>query len=143
MRSLKKYRNSTLASSNMVSARREELERLEKERLEVNRKLERLMKKYSNLTGDRKPSVRKARIGLLPNDWKPSIRVSEAGVMTGLGGLVKVFSSKLSIWQKLLIIFGVALFVAFMIHSFLVLNGIDLVQVINDLIRGYIESLKP
>lgn len=141
MSSLKKYRNSSLASSNMVSARRDELEKLEKQRLEVNRKLERLMKRYSKLTGDRKPAIRKARIGYAPNDWKPSMKIREVGVVTGLGGAIKIAASKLTIWQKLAIIGGVALFVAFMIHSFLVLNGINLAEVIADYVRRFIEFI--
>lgn len=76
MGSLKKYNNSNLASSNMVNARRDEVERLERQRLEVNRKLEHLMRKYSMLTGDRKNMIRKKRIGNAPNDWKPSINAS-------------------------------------------------------------------
>ena len=126
MSSLKKYNNSNLASSNMVSARRAELEKLEKQRLEVNRKLEILMKRYSMLTGDRKPSSRKVRMGLAPNDWKPSINAS--GI-----------KQPMKLWVKLAIIGGVALFVAFMIHSFLVLNGIDLVEVIGNFMRDLVE----
>lgn len=121
MRSLKKYNNASLASSNMVSARRDELEKLEKQRLEVNRKLELLMKKYAKLTGDRKPSARKVRMGNAPNDWKPSINAS--GV-----------KQPMNPWIKVAIISGVALFVAFMIHAFFELNNIDLVQIIKDAI---------
>jgi hypothetical protein len=128
MSSLKKYRNSNLASSNMVNARRDELEKLERERLEVNRKLEHLMKKYSMLTGDRKPANRVARIGLAPNDWKPSINAS--GIKKPVTWLVKGT-----------IIAAVALMVAFLIHATLVLNGIDLVQVINDIVNRFIESV--
>ena len=128
MSSLKKYNNSNLASSNMVSARRAELERLEKQRLEVNRKLEILMKRYSMLTGDRKPASRKVRMGLAPNDWKPSINAS--GI-----------KQPMKLWVKLAIIGGVALFVAFMIHSFLVLNGINLVEVIGNFMRKLVEPV--
>lgn len=128
MRSLKKYNNSSLASSNMVNARRDELERLEKQRLEVNRRLELLMKRYTRLTGDRKPSARKVRIGYAPNDWKPSINAS--GV-----------KRPMKTWVKIAIISAVALIVAFMIHAFLVLNGIDLVKEINEFIRNIIVPL--
>jgi hypothetical protein len=120
MSSLKKYNNSTLASSNMINARREEVARLERQRLEVVRKMEALSKRYSKLTGDRKPGSRKRRVGLAPNDWKPTINAS--GI-----------KPPMSVWVKLAIILGVALFVAFMIHAFLVLNGIDLVQIIVDI----------
>lgn len=128
MSSLKKYNNSNLASSNMVNARREEVARLEKQRLEVNRKLEVLMKRYSKLTGDRKPGSRKARVGLAPNDWKPYINAS------GIKPPMKA-------WVKIAIVLGVALFVAFMIHSFIVLNEIDLVKMINDFVHKIIEPV--
>lgn len=128
MSSLKKYNNSNLASSNMVNARREEVARLEKQRLEVIRKMEVLSKRYSKLTGDRKPGSRKRRVGLAPNDWKPSINAS--GI-----------KPPMSAWVKLAIVFGVALFVAFMIHSFLVLNEIDLVRVINDFLHDILEPV--
>jgi hypothetical protein len=128
MSSLKKYNNSNLASSNMINARREEVARLERQRLEVIRKMEALSKRYSKLTGDRKPGSRKRRVGLAPNDWKPTINAS--GI-----------KPPMSVWVKLAIILGVALFVAFMIHAFLVLNGIDLVRVINDFVRNLIEPV--
>ncbi len=126
MKPLRKYNNSSLASSNMVNARREEVERLERQRLEVNRKLERLMKRYSRLTGDRKPAALRAPIGLAPNDWNPSINAS---------GIKRPMKA----WVKIAIIMGVALVVAFMIHAFLVLNGIDLVQEIVDFLNKVIE----
>lgn len=128
MSSLKKYRNSNLASSNMVNARRDELEKLERQRLEVNRRLEHLMKRYAKLTGDRKPASRKVRMGLAPNDWKPSINAS---------GIKRPMKT----WVKIAIITGVALVVAFMIHAFLVLNGINLVEVINEYLSKMIESV--
>lgn len=112
----------------MVNARREEVARLEKQRLEVNRKLEVLMKRYSKLTGDRKPGSRKARVGLAPNDWKPYINAS------GIKPPMKA-------WVKIAIVLGVALFVAFMIHSFIVLNEIDLVKMINDFVHKIIEPV--
>lgn len=120
MSSLKKYNNSTLASSNMVDARRSELERLERQRLDINRQLERLMKRYSKLTGDRKPGIRRAAIGYAPNDWKPSINAS--GV-----------KRPMKTWVKVAIAVGVATVIAFMIHVGLVLNGIDLVETIKNL----------
>ena len=120
MGSLRKYNNSSLASSNMVSARRDELEKLERQRLEINRKLEVLMKRYSKLTGDRKPSSRKVRMGYAPNDWKPTINAS--GV-----------KRPMKTWAKVAIISCIAVVVAFMIHSTLVLAGIDLVQIIIDI----------
>ena len=120
MSSLRKYNNSNLASSNMVSARRDELEKLEKQRLEVNRKLEVLMKRYAKLTGDRKPASRKVRMGYAPNDWKPSINAS---------GIKRPMKT----WVKIAIISCIAVIVAFMIHSTLVLAGIDLVQIIVDI----------
>ena len=53
MGSLNKFNNSQLASSYMIDARRDEVERLEKRRLEINAKLEEEMKKYAKATGDR------------------------------------------------------------------------------------------
>ena len=120
MSSLRKYNNSNLASSNMVSARRDELEKLEKQRLEVNRKLEVLMKRYAKLTGDRKPAFRKFRVGYAPNDWRPTINAS---------GIKRPMKT----WVKIAIISCIAVIVAFMIHSTLVLAGIDLVQIIVDI----------
>ena len=120
MSSLRKYNNSNLASSNMVSARRDELENLEKQRLEVNRKLEVLMKRYAKLTGDRKPGFRKFRMGYAPNDWRPTINAS---------GIKRPMKT----WVKIAIISCIAVIVAFMIHSTLVLAGIDLVQIIVDI----------
>ncbi len=76
MSSLKQYNNSNLASSNMVNVRRKEAENLERQRLEVNRKLENLMKKYARVTGDRKVIRRRRVLGLAPNDWSPAISVT-------------------------------------------------------------------
>ena len=76
MSSKNKYNNSSLASSNMVSARREEAAKLERQRLEINKKLEKLMKRYALVTGDAKVARRRHTIGLAPNDWTPAINAS-------------------------------------------------------------------
>ena len=116
----------------MVNARREELERLERQRLEVNRKLENLMKRYSRLTGDRKPAARRVPIGRAPNDWKPSINASG----------VKI---PMKPWAKAAIIAGVSLgvilFAAFMIHSYFVLNEIDPIEEILKFFESVIEPI--
>ena len=76
MGSLKQFNNSQLASSYMVDARREEVAKLERKRLEINAKLEAEMKKYAKATGDRKVARRWFRMGDAPNDWRPSINSS-------------------------------------------------------------------
>ncbi len=76
MGSLKQFNNSQLASSYMVDARREEVAKLERKRLEINAKLEEEMKKYAKATGDRSVKRRLFRVGNAPNDWKPSINSS-------------------------------------------------------------------
>ena len=120
MGSLKKYNNSNLASSNMVNARRDEVERLERQRLEVNRKLEHLMKKYSMLTGDRNIARRKMRVGNAPNDWKASINVS--GV-----------KAPMQTWEKCAIIGSIALVVGFIIYAVYAVFGKEIVQLLTDL----------
>ena len=84
------YDINNLASSNMVSMRREEIARLERKRLEINRKLERMMKRYAKLTGERNIGRRKFNVGYAPNDWRPFT--------------FKSICARLKTWQKILII---------------------------------------
>ena len=120
MGSLKKYNNSNLASSNMVNARRDEVERLERQRLEVNRKLEHLMKKYSMLTGDRKVAHRKMKVGNAPNDW--SANINSSGV-----------KATVQTWEKAFIIAGGVLVVGFVIFAIVAIFGEDIAKMLTDL----------
>ena len=43
---------------------------LESQRLELTRELEKLMVKYSKLTGNKDLRVRKFKVGQAPNDWQ-------------------------------------------------------------------------
>ncbi len=128
MSSFDKLNNSNLSSSNMANARREEAEKLERQRLEVNRKLERLMKKYARVTGDKRVTKRIRPVGYAPNDWTPAINSSG-------------HDSRMKLWEKILIISGVALFVAFTLYSVLVINDIDVVGEINKFFAGVTQPL--
>lgn len=115
MGSLKKYNNSNLASSNMVNARRDEVERLERQRLEVNRKLEHLMKKYSMLTGDRKVARRKMKVGNALNDW--NLNINASGV-----------KPPMPTWEKAFIIASVAAVVLFIGCAIYMVFGEEIVN---------------
>lgn len=126
MSSIKKFNNSNLSSSNMVNARREEAEKLERQRLEINRKLENLMKKYARVTGDKKVAKRARAVGYAPNDWSPAINAS--GEKSGMKA-----------WILVLITLGVALLVALSLYSVLVINNIDVTEEINKIVSRIIQ----
>lgn len=120
------YDINNLASSNMVSMRRDEIARLERKRLEINRKLERMMKRYAKLTGERKIGRRRFKVGYAPNDWRPFI--------------FKNFWARLKTWQKVLIIIATAAIVLLLTHCVLKLTGFDLIQFFRDLAHKILTS---
>ncbi len=120
MKQLKKYKDSNLSSSNMINARRDEVEKLEKQRLEVNRKLERLMKKYAQATGDRSASYRRYTMGYSPNDWKPTINPN------GSRRILKT-------WQKVLIILSVIAICLFIAHSVITIYDLDVLGFLREI----------
>lgn len=124
MGSLKKFNNSKLASSYMVDARRDEVEQLEKKRLEINAKLEQEMKKYAKVTGDRSVARRRHRLGKAPNDWKPSINAS--GV-----------KRPLKTYQKVLIGVAIALGVVFLAEFAIILFEIDVMAIIEKIFNTF------
>lgn len=128
MSSIKKFNNSNLSSSNMVNARREEAEKLERQRLEINRKLEHLMKKYARVTGDKKVAKRVKTVGYAPNDWTPAINAS--GEKSGMKA-----------WILVLVTVGVALLVALALYSVLVINDINVVEELNKIVSRFIQPV--
>lgn len=120
MGSLKKFNNSQLASSYMVDARRDEVAKLEKKRLEINAKLEQQMKKYAKATGDRSVARRRHTLGKAPNDWKPSIN------STGVKRPLKTY-------EKVLIALAVVFGVVFIGELILVYFEIDFMKVLTDI----------
>ena len=120
MGSLNKFNNSQLASSYMIDARRDEVERLEKRRLEINAKLEEEMKKYAKATGDRSVKRRLFRVGNAPNDWKPSINSS--GVRRPL-----------KTYEKLLIALAVVIGVVFIAEFAVMYFELDVEAIWNEL----------
>ena len=120
------YDLNNLASSNMVSMRRDEIARLERKRLEINRKLERMMKRYAKLTGERKIGRRRYKVGYAPNDWRPFT--------------LKNIWARLKWWQKLLIILTTAAIVLLFTYWILKLTGFDLLQFFRDLAHKLLQS---
>ena len=51
---------------------------LEKQRYEINRELERIMLKYSKISGKRAFKKRKHRFGEAPNDYRPVEKTAKA-----------------------------------------------------------------
>ena len=113
------YDLNNLASSNMVSMRRDEIARLERKRLEINRKLERMMKRYAKLTGERQIGRRRYNVGYAPNDWRPFT--------------FKNVWERLKWWQKLLIILATAAIVLLFAYCILKLTGFDLLKFFRDI----------
>ena len=120
------YDINNLASSNMVSMRREEIARLERKRLEINRKLERMMKRYAKLTGERKIGYRRYQVGYAPNDWRPFT--------------LKNIWERLKWWQKLLIILTTAAIVLLFTYCILKLTGFDLLKFFRDIAHKLLQS---
>ena len=64
-------KTAVLANTEAVNGRANMANELEKERLELKKKMEKLMLKYAKATGDRKYAKRKYKVGQAPNDWQP------------------------------------------------------------------------
>lgn len=113
------YDINNLASSNMVSMRREEIARLERKRLEINRQLERMMKRYAKLTGERKIGHRRFKVGYAPNDWRPY--------------LLKELWERLTKVEKVLIILATAVILLLFSYCVMRLLGFDILKFFRDL----------
>ena len=128
MSSKNKYNNSSLASSNMVNARREEAAKLERQRLEINKKLEKLMKRYALVTGDTKVARRRHTIGLAPNDWTPAINAS---------GIKR----QLKAWEKILIILLAVALTVGIAAAVLHFCQIDVIGMIVDFVSKFVAPV--
>ena len=62
--------SSKLAETEVVKGRAGMIAKLEKERLEVKREMEKVMVAYAKLTGLSKLAKRKYAVGKAPNDYK-------------------------------------------------------------------------
>lgn len=121
------YDINNLASSNMVSMRREEIARLERKRLEINRKLERMMKRYAKLTGERNIGRRKFNVGYAPNDWRPFT--------------FKSICARLKTWQKILIILAIAAIVLLSAYFIMKFTEFNFIQFFRDLANRLLQSV--
>ena len=65
-----KKKSTDLAQTEAIKTRAGMAEKLENERLELKKEMEKLMKKYAKATGLRKLARRKAKVGKAPNDFK-------------------------------------------------------------------------
>ena len=65
-----KKKSTDVAQTEAVKTRAGMAEKLEKERLELKKEMEKLMKKYAKATGLRKLGRRKYKVGKAPNDFK-------------------------------------------------------------------------
>ena len=65
-----KKKSADLAQTEAIKTRAGMAEKLEKERLELTKKMEKLMKKYARATGVRKLGRRAKKVGKAPNDFK-------------------------------------------------------------------------
>lgn len=50
--------------------REDEIARLEEERLEIITEIEKIMKRYAKISGNRRLGRRAAKVGKAPNDWQ-------------------------------------------------------------------------
>ena len=66
-----KKKTAALGQTYAILDRTSEAAELEKRRLDITREMEKLMKEYSKITGDKQYSERKRKVGSAPNDWKP------------------------------------------------------------------------
>ena len=66
----KKVKSVELEKTEAIQTRKAMAEKLEKERLELKKEMEKLMKKYAKATGLRKLGRRKYKVGKAPNDFK-------------------------------------------------------------------------
>ena len=65
----KKVKSVELEKTEAIQTRKAMAEKLEKERLELKKEMEKLMKKYAKATGLRKLG-RRQKVGKAPNDFK-------------------------------------------------------------------------
>lgn len=63
--------NGNVAETEVVKGRFAMAQKLEKERLELKKEIEALMKEYAKATGLGKYGKRKAPVGKAANDWQP------------------------------------------------------------------------
>lgn len=66
----KKNNVAQLDNTSAIKGRSSEASDLERERLEIVKDLEKLMKQYAKATGDKKYTERKNKLGDAPNDFK-------------------------------------------------------------------------
>ena len=66
----KKDKSKNLENTEAIKTRKDMAAKLEKERLELKKEMEKLMKKYAKATGLRKLGRRKYKVGKAPNDFK-------------------------------------------------------------------------
>ncbi len=68
---MKKNKNTAqLENTSAIKGRSSEAADLERQRLEITKELEKLMKKYARATGDKSFTARKHKVGKAPNDFK-------------------------------------------------------------------------
>ena len=67
----KKNNCACLAATEAVQSRAEMADKLEKERLELKKEMEKLMKAYAKATGLKKLGKRQHKVGKAPNDYTP------------------------------------------------------------------------
>jgi ATP-dependent Lon protease len=65
-----KKNKAALSNTEAAKTRAEMAAKLEKERLELTKEIEKLMKKYAKATGIRKLRRRVKKVGKAPNDFK-------------------------------------------------------------------------
>ena len=65
-----KKKSTDLAQTEGIKTRSSMAEKLENERLELKKEMEKLMKKYAKATGLRKLGKRQHKVGKAPNDFK-------------------------------------------------------------------------
>ncbi len=65
-----------LANTDVVNGRANMAAKIEQERLELKKEMEKLMFKYAKATGYRKYAKRKHKVGEAPNDWKAAEKVN-------------------------------------------------------------------
>ena len=66
----KKVKSVELEKTEAIQTRKAMAEKLEKERLELKKEMEKLMKQYAKATGLRKLGKRQKKVGKAPNDFK-------------------------------------------------------------------------
>ncbi|MBO7196427.1 MAG: hypothetical protein J6V80_03745 [Clostridia bacterium] len=65
-----KKKSASLEQTEAIKTRAGMAEKLEKERLELKKEMEKLMKKYAKATGNRKLGKRQHKVGKAPNDFQ-------------------------------------------------------------------------